>query len=46
MYEAPKLQKFGTFREITLGKTTIGGDLDPTWSGGLDCNPQTYGCRS
>jgi hypothetical protein len=48
MYEAPKLEKFGTFRELTLqtGKTTVGGDLQPGWSGGLDCNPTTFGCRS
>jgi hypothetical protein len=48
MYEAPKLEKFGTFRELTLqsGKTTVGGDLQPGWTGGLDCNPATYGCRS
>lgn len=47
MYEAPKLEKFGTFRELTLqgGKTTIGGDLTPGWTGGLDCGG-TYGCRS
>lgn len=45
MYEAPKLEKFGTFRELTLQKPLIGGDLQPGWTGGQDCGP-TYGCRS
>ncbi|MGQ0649172.1 MAG: lasso RiPP family leader peptide-containing protein [Gemmatimonadaceae bacterium] len=39
MYEAPKLEKFGTFRELTLQRTTkriIGDDLIPGI--GLDCD--------
>ena len=42
MYEAPKLEKFGTFRALTLGrgpnntKRTIGDDLIPGI--GLDCD--------
>jgi hypothetical protein len=45
MYEAPKLVKFGTFREMTQGKDTIGQDLTPNWGGGLDCE-QGVSCRS
>ncbi|MFN8571941.1 MAG: lasso RiPP family leader peptide-containing protein [Gemmatimonadaceae bacterium] len=40
MYQAPKLEKFGTFRQLTLGrlgKTVIGDDAIPGI--GLDCNP-------
>ena len=43
MYQAPKLEKFGTFRQLTQtrvngsGKTAIGDDLIPGI--GLDCNP-------
>ena len=42
MYEAPRLEKFGTFRALTLGrgpngtKTVIGNDLIPGI--GLDCD--------
>lgn len=42
MYQAPKLEKFGTFRQLTLnvyGKTVIGDDAIPGI--GLDCNPNT-----
>ena len=37
-YEAPKLTKFGTFRELTLqgGKRSIGDDLVPGI--GMDCD--------
>lgn len=46
MYEAPKLLKYGTFRELTqqVQKTVVGGDLTPNWTGGMDCNPGV--CRS
>jgi hypothetical protein len=51
MYEAPRLEKFGTFRDLTrqgLGKTIIGDDAVPGI--GLDCNPNTtdpvLACRS
>jgi hypothetical protein len=44
MYEAPEIQRFGTFRELTLakrapkyGKSVIGDDQIPGI--GLDCNP-------
>jgi hypothetical protein len=42
MYESPKLEKFGSFRELTLQtayptKTTLGDDLIPGI--GLDCDP-------
>ena len=41
MYESPKLERFGTFRDITrqgaTGKTVIGDDLVP--GVGMDCNP-------
>jgi len=41
MYESPKLEKFGSFRELTLQtyptKRTIGDDLIPGI--GLDCDP-------
>ena len=40
MYEAPKLERFGAFRDLTLqgyGKTQIGDDQIP--GVGLDCNP-------
>ena len=38
MYEAPKLTRLGTFRELTLqsGKRTIGDDLVPGI--GMDCD--------
>ena len=40
MYEAPKLEKFGTFRQLTLGpgagKNKVGDDLIP--GVGLDCD--------
>jgi hypothetical protein len=42
MYQAPKLEKFGTFRQLTQaqggvsGKKVIGDDLIPGI--GLDCN--------
>ena len=43
MYQSPKLEKFGTFRELTLGrnpalatKQVIGDDLIP--GVGLDCS--------
>ncbi|MCC6316872.1 MAG: lasso RiPP family leader peptide-containing protein [Gemmatimonadaceae bacterium] len=43
MYEAPKLEKFGSFRELTLGrnplattKRIIGDDLIPGI--GMDCD--------
>jgi len=44
MYEAPKLEKFGAFRDLTLqnpgaaayGKNVVGDDLVP--GVGLDCN--------
>ena len=39
MYESPKLEKFGAFRQLTLqglGKNVIGDDLVPNI--GLDCN--------
>ena len=42
MYESPKLERFGTFRDITrqgLGKSVVGQDLVP--GVGLDCNPNT-----
>lgn len=45
MYEAPKLQKFGTFREITQNKDIVGGDTSPGWSGGMDCEAGVS-CRS
>ncbi|MBV6521087.1 MAG: hypothetical protein MNPFHGCM_01210 [Gemmatimonadaceae bacterium] len=44
MYQAPKLEKFGTFRQLTqgrinaTGKTKIGDDMIPGI--GLDCNPR------
>ncbi len=44
MYQAPKLEKFGTFRQLTQtrinssGKTSIGDDAIPGI--GLDCNPR------
>ena len=46
MYQAPKLEKFGTFRQLTqgqlgiaaTGKTVIGDDAIPGI--GLDCNPR------
>jgi hypothetical protein len=41
MYEAPKLERFGAFRDLTLqgyGKLVIGDDLIP--GVGLDCNDQ------
>ena len=54
MYEAPKLEKFGAFRDLTLqasqyGKSIVGDDLIPGI--GLDCNPNAQpgdptGCRS
>ena len=44
MYVSPRLERFGSFRELTLqtpnpaaGKTIIGDDLVP--GVGLDCNP-------
>ena len=40
MYVSPRLERFGSFRELTLqgyGKTIIGDDLIPGI--GLDCNP-------
>ncbi len=43
MYETPKLEKFGSFRELTLNrypyatKRTIGDDLIPGI--GMDCDP-------
>jgi hypothetical protein len=49
MYEAPKLVKYGSFRELTKQpgpKSVIGGDLTPGWTGGLDCDPNGAGCRS
>jgi hypothetical protein len=39
MYEAPRLQRFGTFRELTeqrTGKRTLGDDLIPGI--GNDCD--------
>ena len=42
MYEAPKLEKFGAFRDLTqqlprsYGKNVVGDDLIPGI--GLDCN--------
>lgn len=45
MYEAPKLVKYGTFREMTQDKTTVGGDISPGWTGGLDCE-LGVSCRS
>lgn len=45
MYEAPKLVKFGTFREMTQAKDVEGADLSPGWSGGMDCE-QGVSCRS
>ncbi len=39
MYESPKLEKFGSFRELTLQyptKVTVGDDLIPGI--GLDCD--------
>jgi hypothetical protein len=40
MYEAPKLERFGTFRDLTQGhtasKTVIGDDLVPGI--GMDCD--------
>lgn len=46
MYEAPKLVKYGTFREMTQQtKNTIGGDITPGWTGGLDCE-DGVSCRS
>ena len=45
MYEAPKLVKFGTFREMTQGKDQLGGDITPGWTGGMDCEPG-ISCRS
>ncbi len=49
MYESPKLEKFGSFRELTLqagslGKTVIGDDLVPGI--GLDCNPDPNSGRA
>jgi hypothetical protein len=44
MYQAPKLEKFGTFRQLTQtkinasGKSAIGDDQIPGI--GLDCNPR------
>lgn len=42
MYQAPRLEKFGTLREMTRGlypgKTQIGDDQIPGI--GLDCNPR------
>jgi len=44
MYQAPKLEKFGTFRQLTQGKinasgkSAIGDDAIPGI--GLDCNPR------
>jgi hypothetical protein len=44
MYQAPVLERFGSFRELTLQnrgpnntKTTLGDDLIP--GVGLDCDP-------
>jgi hypothetical protein len=43
VYQVPKLERFGSFRELTLvrapktGKTVIGDDSIPGI--GLDCNP-------
>ena len=45
MYEAPKLVKYGTFREMTQAKNVIGADFTPGWTGGLDCDPNSS-CRS
>lgn len=45
MYEAPKLVTYGTFREMTQQKNTIGADITPGWSGGLDCEA-SVSCRS
>ena len=48
MYEAPKLVKYGTFRELTQQspqKDTVGADLTPGWTGGLDCQ-LGVSCRS
>ena len=45
MYEAPKLVKYGTFREMTQAKNTIGADITPGWTGGLDCEVG-ISCRS
>jgi hypothetical protein len=45
VYEAPKLVKYGTFRELTQGKNVIGADFTPGWTGGMDCNP-VDSCRS
>ena len=47
MYEAPKLEKFGTFRELTLqtGKNVVGQDITPGWGGGMDCQLR-ISCRS
>lgn len=40
MYEAPKLERFGAFRDLTLqapyGKNVVGDDLVP--GVGLDCD--------
>ncbi len=41
MYETPRIEKFGSFRELTLqtwGKTTPGMDIIP--GTGNMCNPQ------
>jgi hypothetical protein len=45
MYEAPKLVKYGTFRELTQGKNVIGADISIGWTGGMDCDPVSS-CRS
>ena len=50
MYTSPRLERFGTFRDVTLqtGKTVIGDDLVPGI--GNDCNPNPNSgpaaCRS
>jgi hypothetical protein len=45
MYEAPKLVKLGTFRELTQAKDSLGGDITPGWAGGMDCEINVS-CRS
>ena len=46
MYEAPKLVKYGTFRELTQQKLQIGADISPGWTGGLDCEAGVSCARS
>jgi hypothetical protein len=49
MYEAPRLERFGNFRELTQAKNTMGHDLMPAPGQGLnecDTNLGPAACRS